>query len=85
MDAWPSCWRCRHLLFLCVGMEVLRWKRLKELEAAKREPEGKRAGAKAGSEQRKQRQTRAHDDEWELIKRFERVVKQGSKACLLNL
>ena len=64
-------------------MEVLRWKRLKALEAAsEREPEEKRAGAKAGSEQRKQRQIRAHDDEWELIKRFEQLVKHETKlAC----
>ena len=28
---------------------------------------------------RKQRQTRATDEEWELIKRFDKLVKYGSK------
>ncbi len=31
---------------------------------------------------RKQRQTRATDEEWELIKRFDRLVKYGDReAC----
>lgn len=44
---------------------------------------GKRAGAgrpkgttKAESNQRKQRQVRAHDDEWELIKKYAEIVKK---------
>lgn len=28
-------------------------------------------------EPRKQRQLRAHDDEWALIKRFEKIIKNG--------
>lgn len=53
----------------------------------KREGAGRKTGWRKGySEQRKQRQTRAHDDEWELIKRFERLVKHGDKeACLKAL
>lgn len=44
---------------------------------------GKCAGAdrskvttKAESNQRKQRQVRAHDDEWELIKKYAEIVKK---------
>lgn len=44
---------------------------------------GKRAGAgrpkgttKVESNQRKQRQVRAHDDEWELIKKYAEIVKK---------
>lgn len=44
---------------------------------------GKRAGAgrpkgttKTESNQRKQRQVRAHDDEWELIKKYAEIVKK---------
>ena len=46
---------------------------------------GKREGAgrplTAGAP-RKQRQTRATDDEWELIRRFDKLVKYGDQeAC----
>ena len=53
----------------------------------KREGAGRPKGWRKGySEQRKQRQTRAHDDEWELIKRFERLVKHGNReACIKAL
>ena len=31
---------------------------------------------------RKQRQLRAYDDEWELIKRFDKIIKHGNReAC----
>ena len=35
---------------------------------------------------RKQRQTRATDDEWAIIKRFDKLVKHGDKtACIAAL
>lgn len=35
---------------------------------------------------RKQRQTRATDEEWELFKRFDKLVKHGNKeACVKAL
>lgn len=42
---------------------------------------GRPKGSKnVGLEQpRKQRQLRAHDDEWELIKRFDKLIKKGHK------
>ncbi|MBR3459113.1 MAG: hypothetical protein IKH16_13325 [Selenomonadaceae bacterium] len=33
---------------------------------------------------RKQRQTRATDEEWTLIKRFDRLVKYGDKAACIK-
>ena len=45
---------------------------------------GKRAGAGrplTAGELRKQRQMRATTEEWELIQRFERLVKYGDKAA----
>ncbi len=46
---------------------------------------GKREGAGrplTGGAPRKQRQTRATDEEWELIKRFDKLVKHGHReAC----
>mgnify|MGYP007070277170 CR=1 FL=1 len=32
---------------------------------------------------RKQRQIRAYDDEWELVKRFDKLVKNGEKAACI--
>ena len=43
---------------------------------------GKREGAGrplTAGVPRKQRQTRATDDEWELIKRFDKLVKYGAR------
>ena len=36
---------------------------------------------KAKSEMRPQRQLRAHDDEWQLIKDFAAIVKKGDKQA----
>lgn len=60
---------------------------IKSTRGGKREGAGRKTGWRKGySEQRKQRQTRAHDDEWELIKRFERLIKHGDKeACIKAL
>lgn len=33
---------------------------------------------------RKQRQTRATDEEWELIKRFDKLIKYGDKAACIK-
>ena len=45
---------------------------------------GKREGAGRPKQEviRKQRTTRLYDDEWELMKTFERIIKYGDKeAC----
>lgn len=43
---------------------------------------GKPLGWRKPEGVRKQRQTRAYDDEWELIQRFDKLVKYGDKeAC----
>lgn len=45
---------------------------------------GKREGAGRPKQEviRKQRTTRLYDDEWELMKAFERIIKRGDKeAC----
>lgn len=45
---------------------------------------GKREGAGRPKQEviRKQRTTRLYDDEWELMKAFERIIKHGDKeAC----
>ena len=45
---------------------------------------GKRLGAGrplTAGEARKQRQTRATDDEWELLKRFDKLIKYGDRAA----
>lgn len=49
----------------------------------KREGAGRPKGWRKGfSEQRKQHQVRAYDDEWQLILRFAKAVKHGNKeAC----
>ncbi len=56
----------------------------------------KRGGARPGAgrpkgsknvglkEPRKQRQLRAHDDEWALIKRFEKLIKKGNMAACIE-
>ena len=40
---------------------------------------GRPKGSVGAVEPRKQRQLRAHDDEWELIKRFDKLIKKGHK------
>ena len=48
----------------------------------KREGAGRPLGWRKGySDQRKQHQVRAHDDEWELVKRFNKVVRTHKEAC----
>ena len=43
---------------------------------------GRKVGWRKGySEERPQRQIRAHADEWELINRFVKLVKHGDKAA----
>lgn len=39
---------------------------------------GRPKGSKSIMGQRKQRQLRAHDDEWALIKRFDKLIKAGN-------
>lgn len=47
---------------------------------------GKPLGWRKPEGTRKQRQLRAYDDEWELVKRFDRLVKHGDKtACIKAL
>ena len=46
---------------------------------------GRPAGWRKGfSEMRPQRQLRAHDDEWQLIKTFAEIVKRGDKQAAIN-
>lgn len=53
---------------------------IKSTRGGKREGAGRKKGWRKGySEQRKPHQIRAHEDEWELIKRFEHLVKHGKK------
>ena len=33
---------------------------------------------------RKQRQLRAYEDEWELLKRFDKLIKHGDKAACIE-
>lgn len=49
---------------------------------------GKREGAgrplgwrKGSSDQRKQHQVRAYDDEWELVRRFNKIVRTNKAEC----
>ena len=53
----------------------------KKMRGGARPGAGRPKGSKnVGLEQpRKQRQLRAHDDEWALIKRFDKLVKKGHK------
>ena len=54
-----------------------------EMRGGKREGAGRPLTAGVP---RKQRQTRATDEEWELIKRFDKLVKRGNKeACIKAL
>ena len=39
---------------------------------------------KAKSEMRPQRQLRAHDDEWQIIKAFAEIVKHGNKQAAID-
>ena len=53
----------------------------------KREGAGRPKGWRKGySEQRKQKQLRAYDDEWDIIQRFAKLVKYGDRqACIKAL
>lgn len=58
----------------------------KSTRGGRREGAGRPKGATKPEGQRKQRMTRAYDDEWELLKRFERLIKHGNKeACIKAL
>lgn len=47
-----------------------------------REGAGRKAGWRKGfSEERKQRQVRAHEDEWEMIKEFVQIVKKDKERA----
>ncbi len=47
-----------------------------------REGAGRKVGWRKGfSEERKQRQVRAHEDEWELIKEFVQIVKKDKERA----
>lgn len=48
-----------------------------------REGAGRPVGTTKKGGQRKQRQLRAYDDEWDIINRFAKMVKHGDKeACI---
>lgn len=58
----------------------------KSTRGGKREGAGRPKGTIKPEGTRKPRQIRAYDDEWELIKRFEQLVKHGDKeACIKAL
>jgi len=47
-----------------------------------REGAGRPKGATKEQGTRKQRQLRAYDDEWELLKKFDKLIKRGQReAC----
>ena len=47
---------------------------------------GRPKGTTKAEGQRKQRQMRAYDDEWELVQRFAKLIKHGDKqACIKAL
>lgn len=55
----------------------------KSQRGGRREGSGRKVGWRKGySEQRPQHQIRAHEDEWEIIKRFAKLVKKDKQDCI---
>ena len=54
------------------------------MRGGKREGAGRPKGATKEQGARKQRQLRAYDDEWELLKKFDKLIKRGQKEACEN-
>lgn len=56
---------------------------IKSTRGGKREGAGRKVGWRKGfSEQRPSHQIRAHENEWDIIKRFVKLVKKDKQACM---